>query len=75
MTRDTQTCCRTFGIGAFTTYFYDLCLSRLGFKQKPSACEVNALANCAIRRGPLTKEKYSLLQFKPMELLFTMELW
>ena len=31
---DTYTCCRAFGSGAVTTWFYDLCVSCLGFEHK-----------------------------------------
>ena len=75
MNRDTQTCCRTFGIGAFTTCFYDLCLSRLGFEHQTFRLRGERSSQLRLHRGPLTKENYSFLQFKPMELLFTMELW
>ena len=32
--RDTYTCCRAFGTGAVTTWFYDLCVSCLGFQHE-----------------------------------------
>ena len=47
---DTHTCCQTFvaDSGAVTTCFYDLGLSRLGFKHPTFCCEANALTYCAI---------------------------
>ena len=39
--------CQTFSSGAFTTYFYDLSLSRLEFEHQPFACGANTLTDCA----------------------------
>ena len=42
-TRDTHTCCRAFGIVAFTTCVNDLVISWPGIEPRSPACEANTL--------------------------------